>query len=101
MKKLKIKLEYTFNVPDDTKVIENEWHGLFISNKKYGIKSLPCVKGLKIDYENFDKDGNLENSCLSYDDAKMEDFLYNSEESHMVSEKTTITLGKEKYKHIL
>jgi hypothetical protein len=100
MKKLKIKLEYTFNVPPDTKVIEDKWHGLFILNEKYGIKSLPTIKGLKIDYENFDKNGEFENASLSYDNAKMEDFLYNSE-SYMVSEKTTISLGKEKYKYIL
>jgi len=101
MKKLKIKLEYTFFVPEDTNIVEDEWDGLFISNERYGIKSLPCVKGLKIDYQKIDDKGELAHTSLSYDDGKMEDFLYNSKDVFMDLEKTTITLGKEKFQHIL
>jgi hypothetical protein len=101
MKKLKIKLEYVFSVPDDTKIHEDDFHGLFIINEKYGINSKPDMRGMKIEYQKFDKKGELEESSMTQDNFKLEDFLYNAQESEMVSEKTIIHLGKQKYQHIL
>jgi hypothetical protein len=99
MKKLKIKLEYNFNVPDDTEIRRDDWHGLFILNKKYSINSKPDMRGLKIKYQKFDKRGMLEEASMTEDGCILEDFLYNGEESEMVSEKTTIYLGDEKHQY--
>lgn len=93
MKKLKIKLEHTFNVPDDTQIIRDEYHGLFIVNEKYGINSIPFIKGMKLDFVNFDKNGEFESSEMSDDEGSLDDFL----NQHAVSEKVTINLGEEKH----
>lgn len=102
MKKLKIKLEYTFVVPDDTEIVNDGYHGLYIINEKHGLKSLPTMSGMKADYIKFDENGILLESTHSYDDHKMTEFLYNNPnpEVNMLSEKTTITLDKEKYQFI-
>jgi hypothetical protein len=97
MKKLKIKLEYNFVVPDDTKIVNDENHGLFITNEHYGLKSMPFMTGLILDYVKVDENGEFEESTLSNDEGVMEGFLYSNAETHVKSEKTTITLGKEKY----
>lgn len=94
MKKLKIKLEYSFEVSDDTKIIEHEWEGPFIVNEKIGLKSRPDIQGMKIDFEEFDEHG-LKQSSMGSDDCELVDFLYNTGE--MVKQKTTIQLGNEKY----
>ena len=97
MKKLKIKLEYTFVVPDDTEIVNDGHHGYFIINEKHGLKSLPTMSGMKVDYIKLDKKGNFQESCLSPDDNSMTNFLYSNPEAYMKSEKTIIKLGKEKY----
>lgn len=91
MKKLKIKLEHTFNVPDDTQIIRDEDHGLFIVNEKHGINSMPFIKGFKLDYVNFYENGEFDESVMSDDENSLGDFLF----QHAVSEKTTINLGEE------
>lgn len=102
MKKLKIKLEYTFEVPDDTKIICDDWDGLFIENEKFGLKSKPDIHGLSIEYRKFDKKGNIMQSSLGYDKCSLDDFLYNNPETlGMLREKTTIHLGSEKFQHII
>jgi hypothetical protein len=99
MKKLKIKLEYSFEVPDDTKIIEHDWEGLFIVNEKIGLKSRADIQGMKLEFEKFDEHGMLEQSSMGSDDCELIDFLYNNGE--LVKEKTTIQLGNEKYQYTI
>ena len=95
MKKLKVKLEYSFEVPDDTQIIQDPHHGLFIVNETHGVKSMPTIKGFKLDSVEFDENGEFDNSILSDDDHALSDFLYDNASL----EKTTINLGKEKYQY--
>lgn len=99
MKQLKIKLEYIFEVSDDTKIVEDDWNGLFIVNEKIGLKSKPDIHGQKIEFEDFDKKGMLKQSSIGDDESQLIDFLYNTGE--MIKEKTTIQLGSEKYQYTI
>ena len=95
--KLKIKLEYTFEVPDDTTIEDHPWHGLFVVNDRFGVRSKPEIQGSKVTYEKYDKENNLEQSSMEEDGFSMIDFLYNSEDAFMTTEKTTIKLGNNKH----
>jgi hypothetical protein len=97
MKKLKVKLEYSFEVPEDTRIIEDEYHGLFIVNEKHGVNYMPSLKGRKLDFVRFGKYGEFHESSMSDDNGELRYFLY----EHPKSEKTTINLGKEKYQYII
>lgn len=96
---MKIKLEYTFEVPDDTKIFEHDWEGIFIVNEKIGLKSRPDIHGMKINLEEFDKNGLLKHSSVDTDNCQLIDFLYNT--GYMLKEKTTVQLGNEKYQYAI
>jgi hypothetical protein len=99
MKTLKIKMEYEFNVPSDTKIVKDDFHGIFIVNKKHNINSKLFLEGYEMDFDERDERGGLIRSSMSYDGGKLSDFLFN--EGYVNVESDTIKLGNKKMEYII
>jgi hypothetical protein len=99
MKTIKITLEYKFKVPDNTKIIKDDFHGIFIINEEHNINSKVMLEGYEMEKDERDDDGNLICSSMGFDGGKLSDFLYNQGEAMV--EKETIKLGNKELEYII
>lgn len=93
MKKIKIKMELEFMVPNDTVLFDRKEAGIFIVNKKHGIDCTPIMEGWKCDSYELTPNGEFVQSRIAPDYDNFYNFL--TEIGHPTFEKTIIKIGKD------